>query len=177
MVQLYSARTRLLSIFQSPDFLNASIASSSIIDGISFESIIFRETISVREAFAIFADMNSHHNDAVVYSENGAVVGVLRREPVERIAREEREEALTLPISSLVTRSFIPVEASISWYDLLRLIKEERVLSVVVKSGDSKDIFGMTVNSILYSLNNLIFEENSSEDYNDSVTQMARLEQ
>jgi hypothetical protein len=163
MLQLHSARTRLISMLHSAHFHHSSVSSKTITLLGSYDLVVLFESLTVGQASERFRSL-PHPGDAIVYSDQNEIVGILRRESVERIVKEKRDDALSLPISSLVTRSYIIVDQSITWQDLLERIKSERALSLVVRdSGVVR--FGMTIDMVLVTLTGLIFEEDLECEY------------
>jgi predicted transcriptional regulator len=163
MLQLHSARTRLISMLHSAHFQHSSVSSKTIELLGSYDLVVLSESITVGQAAEQFRSLQ-YPGDGIVYSDHNEIVGILRRESVERIVKEQRDDALALPITSLVTRSYTMVDQSMTWKELLEKIKDERALSLIVRRGGI-DRFGITVDMVLVTLTGLIFEEDLEYEY------------
>ena len=159
MLQLYPARTRRLCLFQSTEVRRDSFATEPIDKFFEKNVIILSESMTVAEALAAFSS-NISVFDAIVYSDSKQLVGVLRRDSITQIEKEDRFEAMALPISSLVTRSHVIVDRKSSWREVVSEVEDARALSIVVRSAsDGEDYFSATVDTLLKKVTELIFEE------------------
>ena len=163
MLQLYPARTRLVSILQSGTFGVAGILSAEKVFPYFIETReTFSEQTTVSESYELFAKDFAAQSAPVC--DRGNIVGVLRRSLVERIMHENRYEAFSLPISSLVTRSCSVISAEdTSWAQMLVQIKEEKSLAVVACDKEGGICLAVTVDLILDRLLQLIHQSQNDE--------------
>ena len=164
MLQLYTARTRLVTLFQSNLFALSHVSALPISAHFPASSVVFGEQTTVSESYERFAGEDTMLVAPVCHE--GELFGALRRESVLKIIREDRWEAFPIPISSLVVRSFTVVDAQTPWSNALQKMKDDKSLAIIALTEANKILFAATADIILEILSRLVHESEREQEEN-----------
>lgn len=140
MLQLYDARSRLIN--RHRDGLVGDVSADSVIARLPQPLVIFSESIDVQTAQK---ELSTTAAKACLVARGDVWLGIVRRESLDIIVRSKRFEALQLPLTSVMLRSFILLADTTSLTEATEEFIQKRALGAIVVSEDGVPVNVMSV--------------------------------
>ncbi len=137
MLKLYDARSRLMHQKQKGVLRDVPMGSDLVLSHLTSPLIILPGSLDVKSAYTQIADSAVH---AFLVTQDEHWIGIVRRESLEILQRTTRSNALQLPLTSIMLRSFILISDTSTLIEAAEEFVHRRALGAIVVSEDGAPI-------------------------------------